>query len=324
MKLLIRKIFLFLLPLVILGIVLEFSLRKIPNNYTTKKEYLDKRSGEIETLIIGNSHTLFGLDPAYFSTKCYNASHVAQYWEYDLAILEKYHDKFKNLKTVILPLSYSDFFAKFKDGLESWRVKNYVIYYNINTTDHSLKDYSEVLSNNLSVNIERLGSYYIKNKAEVTCTDLGWSTSYSVRPADVSLEETGIRNAELHTINSMEHFEENAATLRSIISIFNKRGIKVLLFMPPAYESYRRHLDRKQLELTTTTAQKIASEFTHCRYLNLLDDPSFTANDYYDADHLNREGAKKLSLLLNKIVNGNESSLPAEEAPGGLLHASLR
>ena len=323
MKRLIRKIFIFLLPIVILGIILEISLRQIPNNYLKKKEFLDSRAGEIETLILGNSHTLFGLDPAYFSGKCFNASHVAQYWEYDLAILEKYKDKFKNLKTVILPLSYASFFAKFKDGLESWRVKNYVIYYGIKNTEHSLADYSEVLSNNLSTSMQRLESFYVKGRPEISCTDLGWGTSYSTRPATVSLEKTGIRNARLHTISSFKYFDENVATLRSIISIFNKRGVKVILFMPPAYQSYRLHLNKKQLNLTTSTAQKIVGEFNNCWYFNLLNDPAFTADDYYDADHLNEQGAKKLSVFFNKLVNQINGNTPNWHLPSQTLQASL-
>jgi hypothetical protein len=40
----------------------------------------------------------------------------------------------------------------------------------------------------------------------------------------------------------------------------------------------------------------------NCYYVNLFEDTTFLASDFYDADHLNELGAKKLSLLLNKKI----------------------
>lgn len=37
-------------------------------------------------------------------------------------------------------------------------------------------------------------------------------------------------------------------------------------------------------------------------YVNLFKDTTFRASEFYDADHLNELGAKKLSLLLNKKI----------------------
>jgi hypothetical protein len=68
------KIFLFFLPLLFIGFTMEFLLRNIPNDYKFKKAYLDENAEEVETLILGNSHAFFGVNPQYFSTNAFNAS----------------------------------------------------------------------------------------------------------------------------------------------------------------------------------------------------------------------------------------------------------
>jgi hypothetical protein len=37
-------------------------------------------------------------------------------------------------------------------------------------------------------------------------------------------------------------------------------------------------------------------------YYNFLNDPSFQAEDFYDADHLDEKGAKKFTLLLDSVI----------------------
>jgi hypothetical protein len=57
------------LPILFFFLVLEIAIRKTPNDYQLKKEYLDKNAAEINTLILGSSHTFYGLNPEYFSKK---------------------------------------------------------------------------------------------------------------------------------------------------------------------------------------------------------------------------------------------------------------
>ena len=37
-------------------------------------------------------------------------------------------------------------------------------------------------------------------------------------------------------------------------------------------------------------------------YVNLIDDPRFTPEDFFDSDHLNGRGAEKLSRLLDQLL----------------------
>ena len=77
------------LPILVVAILMEILLRNMPNDYLFKKKYLDEHSSEIQTLILGSSHSFYGIDPAYFNSKTFNASHVSQTLNYDLEIFQK-------------------------------------------------------------------------------------------------------------------------------------------------------------------------------------------------------------------------------------------
>ena len=105
--------------------------------------------------------------------------------------------------------------------------------------------------------------------------------------------------AKRHTfgnINSKEIssiFQENLAVLESIINWCKTRNINVILITLPAYESYYSHLNDDQLKTTLNTINKIIANNNNCYYLNMLVDPRFTSDDFYDADHLSEIGRKK-------------------------------
>ena len=291
----------FLAPIIIIGVVLEVSLRKIPNDYRYKKEYLDENADKIETLILGSSETFRGVNPEYFSTNTFNAANNAQSLEYDYKILEKYKDDFTNLQTVILPISYPSYYFTLKSSKGSRRIKYYNIYFGM-TSSYSLNDYSEVLSNKLKYSISNFWGYYVKGKTLISGSELGWTDLKLEQTPD--LIESGKKAAIMHTVNlnsneTQDIFNENVSILNSIIQWCDANNVEVILFTPPAFETYIDDLDPKQLHLTIETSEKIASQYNNCIYLNMMADPNFVTEDFYDASHLSEIGAKKLSRILN-------------------------
>ena len=290
-----------------MAIIIEILLRQIPNDYLLKKEYLDAHSKELETLILGSSHSFYGINPIYFSSNTFNASHISQTLDYDYEILKKYQNNFKRLQNVICPISYLTLFTKLESLTDSWRIKNYVIYYDIKLSK-SYRHNLEVLSNRFNVNLKRLVSYYLIGNSNISCTELGWGTGYKSEKAK-DLEETGKKAALRHTGN-VEVYEDNKATLRSIIELCESNSINVILVTLPAFETYRQNLNSGQLKRTVETATDFANKYNNCHYLNLLESTEFDAKDFYDADHLNEIGVEKLSLLLNKAIDKTAGGNP--------------
>lgn len=301
MKNFIKGFLAFILPVLILGIIFEILLRRIPNDYKYKRAYLDQHASDIQTLYLGNSHVYYGIDPIYLAPHTFNAAYVAQFLNYDVAILQKYN--WPALRRIIIPVDYLTLYGKLEDGAESWRKKNYIIYYGIKT-DTEIADHMEVLSQ-FKTNLLKFYAHYFKQDKGITCSVLGWGTGYSAKTKN-GLIETGKQAALRHTSKDDRNFKENLQSLETIIDFAQKNHIEIFLLTAPAYKTYTDRLNKIQLKRTLDAAQQLANTHRHVSYFNLLEDPGFTNTDFFDADHLNDKGAKKLTLKVDSLINAIE------------------
>lgn len=304
MKKFILKIFLITLPIFISLFCMEIILRKIPNDYKQKASYLKQNSNQIETLILGSSHSFYGINPEYLSGNAFNASHVSQSLDYDYEILMNYSDRFDRLQTIYIPISYFSFWSRLDTGAEKWRTNLYYDSYGIKK-NMTTTDYFKI-NESFKPNFFKVAKFIIKDKNDITSTKLGWGTKYKSKNAK-DLTETGKKAAERHTeeIHSKKLkiiFKENVVILKKIISWGNSRGINIIMFTPPAFNAYTDNLDKEQLIATINTATTIAETYDNCYYINMMNDSCFIAKDFYDSDHLSEIGAEKLSIKLN-IIN---------------------
>jgi len=309
MKRFILKTLLFLLPVFILSASMEYLLRQIPNDYKYKSHYLDKYSKNLKIFILGSSHEYYGINPAYFSQNSFNASHVSQSLDMDFEIFKKYQNEFNNLKVIIIPVDYPALWSKLKDAVDSWRMKNYAIYYGIKT--NSLSDHSEILNGKLGKNIQRLYNYYLKNQDEFLCSELGWGTSFKSENS-VDLEITGKNMAIAHTFKdiyskeNIKRYKENLNILNSFAEFCNSKNIKLILITSPVYRSYQENINNEQLNKMNETVTDFMKEHSFCHYLNFMDDKDFKSEDFYDGNHLNEIGAKKLTEKLSLFLDSLE------------------
>ncbi|MCK7591499.1 hypothetical protein M0G43_13010 [Subsaxibacter sp. CAU 1640] len=300
-----KVLFLFVLPIFIIGIVLEISLRNIPNCYSKKSVYLEKNSNSIETLILGNSHSYYGLNPQYIDGKTYNAAFVSQTLDIDYQFLKHYENSLDSLEFVILRLSYFSLFEQLGKTDEDWRISYYNIFTEINL-DNTLKHQLHMMSVKLKTNLSLVSDFYLKDIDKVYCDNLGFGNISSfMGNMTMTLDEAGLAAAKKHTIDDHSLMDENVSTLERIIEFCQKKDIKVILFTPPAYKGYYQNLEEKQLALTIKTGQRMQQIYSNVKYFNLLKSDEFATADFFDGDHLNEQGAKKLSLLMDSILKSN-------------------
>jgi hypothetical protein len=301
MKKFIKNLIIFAFPIVVLAIFIEVYLRNIPNDYSYKSKYLDANSKNIQVLFLGSSHSFFGINPEYIQLNGFNASHTSQSLDYDLEILKKYADRWDNLKYIIIPIDYFSLYSRLESGIESWRVKNYCVYYGLYSS-YKVYDYTEILSNKLQDNEKRINDFYNNNKSDITCTKLGFGTSYNSKKNN-NIIETGRAAALRHKSKNDKYFTENKKVLVRMIEFCKKRNIKIIFYTSPAYKSYSLNLDSTQLNRTINTTLTLATLYPNVIYYNLLNDKSFVITDFYDGDHLNEIGAKKLTLKFDSIIH---------------------
>ncbi len=288
-----------ILPILFFFLVLEIAIRKIPNDYQLKKEYLDQNAAEINTLILGSSHTFYGLNPEYFSKKTFNSAYVSQSLDLDYEILNAYESKLKNLKTVIIPISYFSLFETLETDVEKWRIKNYVIYYNF-PNKYNFTDNFESLDNEIKLNVKKVAKHYFLNQSFITSSNLGWGTNFNSKDKKAFKGEF---TAKKHTVKNFHLYDGNLNSLHKIIALCKKKNVDIVFISTPTHTSYYQNLNANQLEKTTKTISELVKNNSNCSYLNLLNSEKFSDEDFYDADHLNEIGAKKLSIFTNNLIS---------------------
>ncbi len=297
-----KLLVLFSLPVFVGIISLEYILREIPNDYSYKRSYLDRSADDLEVLFLGSSHIYYGVNPEYISYKSFNASHISQSLDLDLLILEKYKNNWEHLKYIVIPVDYLSLYTTLANSVESWRYKNYSIYYDI-PTDQVFWDRFEIFSNKLPYNVARAKSFFANGSGDITCNRWGFGTGYKAGLGN-DLNATGYAAAKRHTGNTNDRtlFSYNVKVINSMIDFAEERRIKIVFITTPAYESYTRNLDSKQINNTVNTIRKITEGRRNLSYYNFLTDQTFTEKDFFDADHLNQLGSKKFTIKLDNII----------------------
>ena len=302
MKKFITWTLIFMLPVFLAGFAYELLLRRIPNDYMLKKQYLDENAHRVKTLFLGSSHTFYGINPDFFPGTSFNAGYVFQSLDLDLAILEKYADRWDSLQQIVVPVDYFSLYARMSTGSEAWRVKNYNLYWGLKRSNNIVEN-SEVLTNPLNTNSKRFLGHYLYHESFITSSEKGWGMGYdSTRELDIS----GKSAAERHLAANDKQVSKNLEYLTRILDFAAARKVKVILITSPAWRAYVENLDPVQLGRTTRAADSLAARYSNTVYFNRLADSSFTAEDFYDGDHLNSRGAKKFTLKLDSMIRSAE------------------
>ena len=299
----IYKLIVFALPIFIFICLSEFFIRQIPNDYSYKNKYLTSKSENIEILILGSSHSFFGINPSFFSVNAFNAAHVSQSLNYDYYIFNKFKKNLFNLKVLILPISYFTLFSQLEDSEEHWRLKYYTIYYNCDY--HTALWYnSEVMTSKPLTIIKLLAKYY-KGETNITVSNFGFCLNYT-NSKQLDLKMKGISAAKRHTKNSkMSLLGTNLQLLKKLLTETDKMNIHSILFTPPAWKSYIENIDMKQFSLMKKSIGSLLKKYPKVKYYDFMNDNRFQQSDFKDADHLNGIGAKKLTIIINDIIKRN-------------------
>lgn len=123
MKRFLRHIALFVLPLLIVAVVVEWVAEAIPNSYTYKRDYMAQHGAQVKTLILGSSNAYDGLNPSVLPN-AFNLANSSQTLEDDYRLLAKYIGSMDSLQTVIVGLGYHSLGATTEDNRRTY----YTIY----------------------------------------------------------------------------------------------------------------------------------------------------------------------------------------------------
>lgn len=302
MRRLYSKLALFLLPLFLVWLALEVFYRQAPNNYSYKDQQLQKVAPFTKTLIMGDSHAFYGINPVYFKDPTFNLSNISQSLLTDELLLEKHIANLPALKTVFINISYFTLSAKENDLESNWRKYFYYHSMGIRAPSISFWDpqcYSMALIQRFDKSIDLVQQYY-KNHTIVSATPLGYGKQ-DMSNVVQDKEAISVVIANKHEDNSLD-FKHNTARLQRIIALCKKYGVGVVLLEMPVYPAYYNLLDTEKKEKIKSVLHELSGVNDTVFYLDLSTSPLFEKQDLRDADHLTNSGAKKCSILLNRYI----------------------
>ena len=302
MRRLYLKIALFLAPLFLVWLALEVFYRQAPNNYSYKDQQLQKVAPDVQTLVMGDSHAFYGINPVYFKDPTFNLSNISQSLLTDELLLEKHIANLPALKTVFINISYFTLSTK-DNALESnWR--KYFYHHNMGITAPSIsfwnpQRYSMALIQRFDKSMDLVQKYH-NNYTIVNATPLGYGMQDA---SDIvkDKEAISIVIANKHEDNSLD-FKHNTARLQRIIALCKKYEVAVVLLEMPVYPAYYNLLDTEKKEKIKSNLNNLSGVDDTVFYLDLSTNPLFEKPDLRDADHLTNSGAKKCSEYLNTYL----------------------
>jgi hypothetical protein len=278
----------------------EILLRNIPNNYMVKESFIEKKGDKIEALVLGSSHAFHGVNPDFIKVNTLNAANGSQSIKYDRFLFEKVTAKAKDLKYVILTISYPSLSNELENSIENWRIKNYVIYHHYKGYPYTLKYHSEVINGQLYMPFKSIINYYLKDESEVGCTESGF---FKMRLPQENLEESARAAALRHTLYNASAWKENSEHIGSILNTAKARNMKVIILSTPVTDLYYARLDQQQISRNRSFCDSLLTLYPqNLRYMDLQQGYGFQQNDFFDADHLAPDGATKLSLKLDSLI----------------------
>ncbi len=299
------KLAILLVPLILVLASLEYFSRQIPNDYKLKNKYILENGLQIHTLILGNSHTMYGLNPAYFNSYTYNLAFLSQSLEYDYKLFDHYQNQLKNTKVIILPISYYTLFSTMISDHNEWMLKYYAIYMQI-PTKWNLSYHLEIASEPLKNCIYKNYDYYKNDTATILCSTNGWAKKVGHRKYD-SIEKNAADAVKRHSFPFNKDFQFNITLLDSFIQLAKKKNIHIILVTTPTQKYYADSIVlQSNYKLMQKSLESIDATYSNCVYINSLKDSSFLKEDFYDNDHLNENGAKKYSVYLDSILKNIE------------------
>lgn len=277
----------FLIPVALLLMGLEVYVRSLPNSYKQKYQWMEQHADEVEVLLLGNSHGLFGLRPEVFLRKTYNLCNVSQIFEYDEFLLRHFLPKCPRLTDVFLIVDNSNLFDPPLELTEDFRCAYYRIY--MHYPKHSFfSKYGFELSH-----VEAFKEKLIKGGD--TCDSLGWNPDYTKAariPSNVSPASARMA-AEHHRCKDWAYAEANREALLRICDLCRQYNVRLILLQAPVTHAYYERVDQHQRNFLRRCCSMAGMECA-----DYTQDPHFSDDDFFDADHLTDVGALKWSTMI--------------------------
>ncbi len=276
---------------------------------------LQKNAPEIEVLIAGNSHANYGVDPNCFSFNTYNIANVGQTIYFDRRIILSNIETLHKLKYVFISVDYHSLYSSSQGIRDAWSYYDNGIKYKNNS----------YIKENIS---PFLFGYTAKGSITLLKKDIKRRLIYkSKKTIDFDVQEgivytDTISKGFIGFTGNSNQFNPNAYTRRAsffarminpgasikkeilgdleqLIVELKAKNIEVILFVTPTFREYNNYLNKNVVAQNEKDIHSLLLKY-NIEYWTYYNSSQFNQKDFFDCDHLNKEGAKKFSTLLSE------------------------
>ncbi|MDC8000291.1 hypothetical protein POV26_04540 [Aequorivita todarodis] len=297
----------FFIPVVIAYFILELLVLNIPINYKVFGNYLNTHAKEIEVMGLGSSQMKCGFNPAFSEKIAINLSSTSQHHNEDFHILKGTKDRLPKLKYVLLEVSYNHLELPHHSA-DYWKNTIYLKYYGVNAFERPtwFKDRLVYLSNTRFYSY-KLMEYYVYKSSSQKLNEYGFDTNnYNGDFKKLNYNESKIATNKFKIITREDPtiFKENTAFLFEMLEYAKAENLKVVVCTLPLYKTYLKERNPNIVRRRDSVLTVIKNKYDNVILLNKETDTiNFTVYDFLNENHLNPDGAKKFTALVNRRLD---------------------
>jgi len=289
------RIFLFLLPVIIIYFIIEFTLATMDLHEAIKNDFIEANAENIEILFLGSSQIERAINPKFLSKTTINLGNSSQIFFEDFELLKHFRPKLENLKVVVLEVSY--------DKLE--RDKSHVLpiidhknlkFYGVNTFGRSLKPQDYFLFHSNPDYFSHKLEMHFLNNSPINLNQYGF---------DENKFDGAYSHANyvlIENVENKENYDENLETLHNIIQYCQAENLKILIYHPPTHYRYNKLRDPILVRKWKKLLADLDNNYEDLYFFIDDENKKFSRKYFDDANHLNPNGAEKATKIVDSVI----------------------
>lgn len=251
------RLLIFSLPLLIVGVVVEYRLRAIPTQFSINASNIEKKRDSIKVLVVGSSSVANGIQPKFFRVPGYNLGFPAQTAWYDAQFALKYQN-LPNLKLVIFGLNHLTIKGRLSETPDSYRQFFYERFSGL--PPEELGDVFNIRRLTITpiyANLALRGANFGNLKVD----EFGWMPNEGVleNPNDSGALA---RLKYLKTLMKDDNVERNVAALSNAIETLQKNNVQVALVILPVSSTYVQNSNLADLDSLVWSVELLSKKYS--------------------------------------------------------------
>jgi cupin superfamily acireductone dioxygenase involved in methionine salvage len=291
--------------IIIVVLLIEFGIRNLRTEFSINKTLLENETEVIHTLILGTSQLSKGINAELLEDNTANLASSSQHHNVDFALLKEIVPNLSNLKIVFLELSYAH--LELQHSTERfWKNSIYYSYFNVNLFNRRAYFKDKLLYISNPEYFSRLLKMKFIQKEPSSLNDKAFDTL----GFDGIFKRNNYKNIDKINVNGLENkenlavYEYNTSHFIKMLTYLENKNLNIVILSPPTHKLYVENRNNNIVKRRDSFINKLKNKYPKITFLNLENDTiTFRTKDYRDFNHLNPDGAKKLTAILQRTLD---------------------